>query len=257
MSPIARVPDFTSIAASLDAQSARRVVEPPISTAFNGLIALMNAIHRPDHLVTIWNYRTEVMPGQGRVARIQSVTNNRGYQLKYEYLQDAIPNAGNLYLWQFVSRATTINNAVEYCNPLADHCTLSIVWPYADFGMGAGVDFLSGIGMEQIQAHERTLMAYALERVGAVQGIRIYGPESIDEHSAVVSFTLGDAHPHDISTILDAEGIAIRAGHHCAQLVMRHFGISATARASFYLYNTEDDVDRLVEGLGLVAGIFA
>ncbi|MGE0160885.1 MAG: cysteine desulfurase [Gemmatimonadales bacterium] len=124
-------------------------------------------------------------------------------------------------------------------------------------GMGAAVDFLAGIGMDQIQAHERRLLGYALDRVRAIQGIRVYGPESLDEHSAVVSFTLGDAHPHDISTILDAEGIAIRAGHHCAQLVMKHFGISATARASFYLYNTEADVDRLVEGLGLVAGIFA
>ena len=123
-------------------------------------------------------------------------------------------------------------------------------------GMGAAVDFLAGIGMDQIQAHERKLLGYALERVGSIGGIRIYGPESLDEHSAVVSFTLGDAHPHDISTILDAEGVAIRAGHHCAQLVMKHFGISATARASFYLYNTEEDVDRLVEGLGLVAGIF-
>jgi cysteine desulfurase/selenocysteine lyase len=124
-------------------------------------------------------------------------------------------------------------------------------------GMGAAVDFLSGIGMDAIQAHERKLLAYAMTRVGALEGVRIYGPESLDQHSAVVSFTLGDAHPHDISTILDAEGIAIRAGHHCAQLVMKHFGISATARASFYLYNTEDDVDRLVEGLGLVAGIFS
>jgi len=124
-------------------------------------------------------------------------------------------------------------------------------------GMGAAVDFLAEIGMDAIQAHERKLLRYAMDRVGAIEGIRIYGPESLDEHSAVVSFTLGDAHPHDISTILDAEGIAIRAGHHCAQLVMKHFGISATARASFYLYNTEEDVDRLVEGLGLVAGIFA
>jgi cysteine desulfurase/selenocysteine lyase len=124
-------------------------------------------------------------------------------------------------------------------------------------GMGAAVDFLAEIGMDAIQAHERKLLRYAMDRVGSIEGIRIYGPESLDEHSAVVSFTLGDAHPHDISTILDAEGIAIRAGHHCAQLVMKHFGISATARASFYLYNTEEDVDRLVEGLGLVAGIFA
>jgi cysteine desulfurase/selenocysteine lyase len=124
-------------------------------------------------------------------------------------------------------------------------------------GMGAAVDFLAEIGMEAIAAHERDVMAYALERVGAIDNVRIYGPESLDEHSAVVSFTLGDAHPHDISTILDAEGIAVRAGHHCAQLVMQHFGVSATARASFYLYNTREDVDRLVDGLALVSGIFA
>ncbi|MEQ1855025.1 MAG: cysteine desulfurase [Longimicrobiales bacterium] len=123
-------------------------------------------------------------------------------------------------------------------------------------GLGAAVDFLSEIGMESIEAHERKLMKYALDKVRAIDGIRIYGPDSLDEHSAVVSFTLGDAHPHDISTILDAEGIAIRAGHHCAQLVMKRYGIAATARASFYLYNTEEDVDRLVEGLAVVAGIF-
>ena len=123
-------------------------------------------------------------------------------------------------------------------------------------GMGAAVDYLAGIGMDAIQTHERELMRYALEQVGAVAGIGIYGPESLDEHSAIVSFTLGDAHPHDISTILDAEGIAVRAGHHCAQLVMKHFDISATARASFYLYNTKDDVDRLIEGLAVVGNIF-
>jgi len=123
-------------------------------------------------------------------------------------------------------------------------------------GLGAAVDYLSTIGMDAIEAHERDLLAYALERVGAVAGIRIFGPDSLDERSAVVSFTLGDAHPHDISTILDAEGVAVRAGHHCAQLVMKHFAVSATARASFYLYNTRDDVDRLVDGLDRVRGIF-
>jgi cysteine desulfurase/selenocysteine lyase len=123
-------------------------------------------------------------------------------------------------------------------------------------GLGAAIDFLAEIGMDAIEAHERNLMAYALERVGDVDGIRVYGPESLDEHSAVVSFTLGDAHPHDISTILDTDGVAIRAGHHCAQLVMQHFGVAATARASFYLYNTKDDVDRLIDGLASVGGIF-
>ena len=123
-------------------------------------------------------------------------------------------------------------------------------------GMGAAIDFLSGVGMDAIAKHEHELLEYALERMNAVDGIRIYGPQSPDEHSALISFTLGDAHPHDISTILDSEGIAVRAGHHCAQLAMQHFGISATARASIYLYNTESDIDRLIEGLGQVQSIF-
>ena len=122
--------------------------------------------------------------------------------------------------------------------------------------MGAAVDFLSDIGMDAIAEHERSLMEYAMQQVGAVEGITIYGPDSLDERSAVLSFTLGDAHPHDISTILDSDGIAVRAGHHCAQLVMKHFGVAATARASFYLYSTKDDVDRLVAGLGQVRQIF-
>ncbi|MEJ2203429.1 MAG: cysteine desulfurase [Gemmatimonadota bacterium] len=122
--------------------------------------------------------------------------------------------------------------------------------------MGAAVDYLAGIGMDRIMAHERSLTAYAMEQVGSVPGIRIYGPDSPDERSSVISFTLGDAHPHDISTILDSEGIAVRAGHHCAQLVMRHFGVAATARASLYLYNTADDIDRLVAGLLSVKAIF-
>ena len=124
-------------------------------------------------------------------------------------------------------------------------------------GMGAAIDFLSEVGMDAIAEHEQKLLGYALERMNKVDGICIYGPQSPDEHSALISFTLGDAHPHDISTILDSEGIAVRAGHHCAQLAMQHFGISATARASIYLYNTESDIDRLIEGLEQVRSIFA
>lgn len=123
-------------------------------------------------------------------------------------------------------------------------------------GMAAAADFLDDVGFENIAAHERQVLGYAVDRLSEVTGLRIYGPESLDERSGVLSFTLGDAHPHDISTILDSEGVAVRAGHHCAQLVMRHFGIAATARASFYLYNTTEDVDRLVEGLDVVRGIF-
>ncbi len=123
-------------------------------------------------------------------------------------------------------------------------------------GIAAAADFLEGLDFDATARHEREVLSYALERLGALEGVRIFGPADPDKRSSVVSFNMGDAHPHDISTILDSEGIAIRAGHHCAQLVMQHFGISATARASFYLYNSRDDVDRLAEGLGIVGTIF-
>ena len=122
--------------------------------------------------------------------------------------------------------------------------------------LGAAADFLDEVGFDAIAEHERGLLAYALERLDDLGGVSVYGPTDLDERSGVISFTMGDAHPHDISTILDSRGVAIRAGHHCAQLVMKHFDISATARASFYLYNSTDDVDRLIEGLGSVQEIF-
>ena len=123
-------------------------------------------------------------------------------------------------------------------------------------GIAAAADFLDELGFDAIAEHSQDAMSYAVERLSDMDGIRIFGPTDLEERSGVVSFMMGDAHPHDISTILDSEGIAIRAGHHCAQLVMQHFGVSATARASFYLYNSRDDVDRLAEGLELVQGIF-
>jgi cysteine desulfurase / selenocysteine lyase len=116
-------------------------------------------------------------------------------------------------------------------------------------GMGAAVDFLESVGRQEILEHERTLLAYAVEQLREIPDLRIYGPRDLRERSGVVSFTLADVHPHDLATILDARGVAIRAGHHCAQPLMRHLGLSATARASFYLYNTPADVDRLVEAL--------
>jgi cysteine desulfurase/selenocysteine lyase len=123
-------------------------------------------------------------------------------------------------------------------------------------GTAAAVDFMEGAGYENIRKHETDLLAYALEKMRALPDVTIYGPEDPRERSGAISFGLGDAHPHDIATILDSEGVAIRAGHHCAQLVMRHLGLSATTRASFALYNTPDDVDRLVDGLRVVQGIF-
>lgn len=113
-------------------------------------------------------------------------------------------------------------------------------------GLGAAIDFLTDIGMENILKHEEKLAKYALERLSEIDGLTIYGPT---KRAALVTFNLDDVHPHDVSTVLDTEGIAIRAGHHCAQVLMKHLNVSATARASMYLYNTEEDIDRLAEGL--------
>jgi len=123
-------------------------------------------------------------------------------------------------------------------------------------GAAAAVDFMEEVGYEAFQAHERSLLEYAMERLCAIPGMEIFGPRDLETRSGVISFALGDAHPHDIATILDSEGVAIRAGHHCAQLVMKHFNVAATTRASFSMYNTTDDVDRLIAGLEVVRKIF-
>nr|WP_309100274.1 cysteine desulfurase [Fredinandcohnia onubensis] len=113
-------------------------------------------------------------------------------------------------------------------------------------GLGAAIDFLEDIGLDNILAHEHKLAAHAIERMSQVEGLTIYGPK---HRAGVVTFNIEDVHPHDVATVLDAEGIAVRAGHHCAQPLMKWLKVSATARASFYLYNTEEEIDKLVEGL--------
>ncbi|MDF2787717.1 MAG: cysteine desulfurase [Neobacillus sp.] len=116
-------------------------------------------------------------------------------------------------------------------------------------GLGAAIDFLNEIGLDNIAEHEHKLAAYALEKMSSVPGMTIYGPLESAKRAGLVTFNISDVHPHDVATVLDAEGIAVRAGHHCAQPLMKWLKASATARASFYLYNTEDDIDKLVEGL--------
>ncbi len=116
-------------------------------------------------------------------------------------------------------------------------------------GFGAAVDYLDKVGMDTVRDHERALTAYALERLAEVPDLRVYGPRDVDRRGGAVSFELGDIHAHDVATILDEHGVAVRAGHHCAKPLMRHLHVPATARASFYLYNTPADVDRLTEAL--------
>ncbi|AEI39674.1 cysteine desulfurase [Paenibacillus mucilaginosus] len=114
-------------------------------------------------------------------------------------------------------------------------------------GLAAAIDFLESIGMENIDRHEKQLTSYALERMVEIEGLTIYGPGQ--DRAGLVTFNLDDVHPHDVATVLDAEGVAVRAGHHCCQPLMRWLNVTATARASFYLYNTEADVDRLITAL--------
>ncbi|MBX3052513.1 MAG: cysteine desulfurase [Caldilineaceae bacterium] len=123
-------------------------------------------------------------------------------------------------------------------------------------GLGAAVDFLQEIGLDWIWQHEHALTSYAYERLAQVEGLRILGPGP-EQRGGLVAFTLGDIHPHDLSAVLDGDGIAIRAGHHCAQPIHDRLGIVASARASFYLYNTFEEVDKLVVGLEKTGRIFA
>ncbi len=122
-------------------------------------------------------------------------------------------------------------------------------------GLGAAVDYLGGVGMDWVFEHERELTAYAWSRLQEVEGLRILGPEP-SRRGGLLAFVLGDIHPHDIAAIVDQDGIAVRAGHHCAQPIHDHYGLPATTRASFYIYNTEEEVDRLVLALYKAKALF-
>jgi cysteine desulfurase/selenocysteine lyase len=122
-------------------------------------------------------------------------------------------------------------------------------------GMGAAVTYLNGVGMDNIWKHEQEIVAYAMDRLEEVPGIKVYGPEA-GQRGGVTAFTLKGVHPHDVSQVLDMDGVAVRAGHHCAMPLHDRYDLVATARASFYLYNTHDDVDKLIDGLYKVKTLF-
>ncbi len=119
------------------------------------------------------------------------------------------------------------------------------------------MDYLSALGMEAVRAHEKELTAYALERLTEVPGLTVYGPSDVEVRGGVVPFTLDKIHAHDIATILDSQAIAVRAGHHCAMPLHKKLGLSATTRASFYVYNLPEEIDRLVEAIYQVKHIFS
>lgn len=116
-------------------------------------------------------------------------------------------------------------------------------------GLAAAIDYLEAIGMDAIERHEQDLIAYVFPKLQAIEGLKIYGSQDLAKRSGVISFNLWDLHPHDLATALDYEGVAVRAGHHCAQPLIQYLEVPATARASFYLYNTKEDCDKLVEAL--------
>ncbi|GAA4152527.1 cysteine desulfurase [Actinomadura keratinilytica] len=116
-------------------------------------------------------------------------------------------------------------------------------------GLAAACDYLTGIGMDRVHAHEEALVAYTLERLGEIPGVRVVGPLTTESRGGAVSFTVDDIHPHDVGQVLDELGVAVRVGHHCAWPICRRYGIPATTRATFYLYNTLADVDSLVDGV--------
>jgi cysteine desulfurase / selenocysteine lyase len=122
-------------------------------------------------------------------------------------------------------------------------------------GFGAAIEYISAAGLEAIEQHEHDLVVYALERLEGIPGIKLYGPPA-ERRAGIVSFNLGDVHPHDVAQVLDLEGVAIRAGHHCCQPLMQKLGVAATNRASFYLYTLPEEIDRLVQGLHKVRKVF-
>ena len=150
---------------------------------------------------------------------------------------------------------------LEYGGEMIDHVDLyestwkELPWKFEGgtpiiagaVGLAAAIDYLESVGMDTIHRHDKELAAYALKRLEEVEGVTVYGPR--ENRTSLVTFNLEGVHPHDVATVLDAEGIAVRAGHHCAQPLMRWLGVTATVRASFYLYNDESDIDRLVEGI--------
>jgi len=123
-------------------------------------------------------------------------------------------------------------------------------------GFGAAIDYLTKIGMDNIRQHEVDLTKYAIEKLSGVKGLHIYGTKDISKRGGVISFNFADVHPHDVAQIIDEEGIAIRSGHHCAQVLMERLNVAATSRASFYIYNTKEEIDKLVDSLNKVARIF-
>ena len=176
-------------------------------------------------------------------------TASGGLYAKRELLEAMDPFLGGGHMIEEVFPDRSTWNAVPY---KFEAGTMNIA---QEIALAAAVDYLEELGMDAVRAHEEKITAYAIERLQDA-GARVFGPADVSVRGGAVSFWYHDVHPHDLATILNEEGIAIRAGHHCNQLVMRRFAVPATARASFYVYNSNDEVDALVDALGKAEGVF-
>jgi cysteine desulfurase/selenocysteine lyase len=176
-------------------------------------------------------------------------TASGGMYARRELLESMDPFLGGGHMIEEVFPDRSTWNAVPY---KFEAGTMNIAQEVA---LAAAVDYLEGLGMDAVRAHEEEITAYAIERLRDA-GARVFGPTDVSVRGGAVSFWYHDVHPHDLATILNEEGVAVRAGHHCNQLVMRRFGVPATTRASFYVYNTNDEVDALVDALGKAEGMF-
>jgi cysteine desulfurase/selenocysteine lyase len=176
-------------------------------------------------------------------------TASGGLYAKLEHLEAMDPFIGGGHMIEEVFRDHSTWNAVP---SKFEGGTMNLA---QEVGLGAAIDYLEALGMDAVRAHEREITAYAIDRL-LEAGATVFGPTDVGVRGGAVSFWFKDVHPHDLATILNEEGVAIRAGHHCNQLVMRRFGVPATARASFYVYNTPDEVDALVAALGKAEDVF-
>jgi cysteine desulfurase/selenocysteine lyase len=176
-------------------------------------------------------------------------TGSGGLYAKLEHLEAMDPFIGGGHMIEEVFHDRSTWNAVPF---KFEGGTMNIA---QEIGLGAAVDYLEELGMDAVREHEKEITGYAIERL-LDAGATVYGPRDVEIRGGAVSFWYKEVHPHDLATILNEEGVAIRAGHHCNQLVMRRFGVPATARASFYVYNTNEEVDALVEALAKAESVF-
>ena len=174
-----------------------------------------------------------VLYGKEALLNMMSPAQFGGEMIDFVHLQDAsfkeVP-------WKFEAGTPNISGAIA---------------------LGRAIDYLNELGMDNVLAYEKDLVKYTLPRLLAIDGVRVYGPHDPDKHTGVLSFNLWGLHPHDLATGLDMEGIAVRAGHHCAQPLMEYLNVEATARASFYFYNTQQDADRFIHAITAVKEFFA